>query len=181
MDTGAEAYKRYLAGDDEGIVTLVTLYRSGLLLYLTALVKDVTLAEELTEDTFFKLMVKKPRYRQSGSFKSWLYAIARNLARDEWHRRGRLTALPEEQEEVVASLEEDYLTAEQSRVVRCAMTRLREDYQQALWLKTFEEFDNAEIARIMGKTRRQVEMLLYRAKQSLKTELKKEGFSDENQ
>ena len=52
MDKGAEAYKRYLAGDDEGIVTLVTLYRSGLLLYLTTLVKDVHLAEELTEDTF---------------------------------------------------------------------------------------------------------------------------------
>ena len=181
MDKGAEAYKKYLSGDDEGIVTLVTLYRSGLLLYLTTLVKDVYLAEELTEDTFFKLMVKKPRYREGGSFKSWLYAIARNKARDEWRRRGHLTALPEEQEEAVASLEEDYLTAEQSWVVRCAMTKLREDYQQVLWLKTFEEFDNAEIARVMGKTRRQVEMLLYRAKQSLKTELTKEGFCYENQ
>ena len=79
MDKGAEAYKRYLAGDDEGIVTLVALYRSGLILYLTTLVKDVHLAEELTEDTFFKLMVKKPRYRDKGSFKAWLYAIARNL------------------------------------------------------------------------------------------------------
>ena len=181
MDTGAEAYKKYLAGDDEGIVTLVTLYRSGLLLYLTTLVKDVTLAEELTEDTFFKLMVKKPRYRENGSFKSWLYAIARNLARDEWRRRGRLTALPEEQEAEITSLEEDYFTAEKSGAVHCAMTKLREDYQQVLWLKIFEEFDNAEIARVMGKTRRQVEMLLYRAKQSLKTELEKEGFSDEDQ
>ena len=38
-----------------------------------------------------------------------------------------------------------------------------------------------KIARIMGKSRRQVEMLLYRAKAALKTELTKEGFSYENQ
>ena len=178
---GAQSYRKYLSGDDAGMAELVAQYKDGLILYLTGLVGDVVLAEELTEDTFFKLMVKKPRYRDTGSFKSWLYAIARNKARDEWRRRGHLTELPEEQEEAVASLEEEYLTAEQSQVVRCAMTKLRQEYQQVLWLKTFEEFDNPEIARVMGKSRRQVEMLLYRAKQALKTELTKEGFCVENQ
>lgn len=180
MDQGAEAYKRYIAGDDDGMADLVSLYRGGLILYLTTLVQDVYLAEELTEDTFFRLMVKKPHYRESGSFKAWLYAIARNRARDEWRRRRHLTALPEEQEAAVSSLEEDYLQAEQVSAVRHAMQKLPADYQQVLWLKIFAQFDNAEIARIMGKTRRQVEMLLYRAKLSLRAELEKEGFSYEN-
>ena len=40
----------------------------------------------------------------------------------------------------------------------------------------FEEFHNAQVAFIMGKRKKQVENLVYRAKLSLKSELEKEGF-----
>ena len=181
MDAGAAAYRKFIDGDDEGMVELVTQYKDGLLLYLTGLVHDISLAEELTEDTFFKLLVKKPRYRESGSFKAWLYAIARNIARDEWRRRSHLTELSREQEGELQSLEQSYLSRQDQLTVRRCMKNLSETYQQVLWLKIFEEFSNAEIAKIMGKTCRQVEMLVYRAKQSLKAELTEEGFFDEDQ
>ena len=181
MDAGAQSYQKYLSGDDQGMAELIALYKDGLMLYLAGLTHDVFSAEELTEDTFFKLMVKKPRYRDSGRFKAWLYAIARNVCHDEWRRQSTLVALPEEQLGEVQSLEQSYLHEEDRIAVHRCMARLNPDYGQVLWLKEFEDFDNAQIARIMGKSRRQVEMLLYRAKASLKAELEKEGFCYENQ
>ena len=50
------------------------------------------------------------------------------------------------------------------------------DYRQVLWLAFFEGFTNKEISVVMKKNERQIRNLLYRAKQSLKSELEKEGF-----
>ena len=59
------------------------------------------------------------------------------------------------------------------------LQKLNPDYRQVLYLVFFENFSNSETAKIMHKTKRQVENLLYRAKQSLKSELEKEGFKYE--
>ena len=82
MDRGANSYRRFLDGNDEGIVEIVGDYKDGLILFLNGYVNNINIAEELTEDTFFRLMVKKPRFSGKSSFKSWLYAIGRNVAVD---------------------------------------------------------------------------------------------------
>lgn len=82
MDNGASSYRRFLNGDDEGIVEIVNDYKDGLILYLNGYVNNLYIAEELTEDTFFKLITKKPKYSGKSTFKSWLYAIGRNTAVD---------------------------------------------------------------------------------------------------
>lgn len=82
MDNGASSYRRFLNGDDEGIVEIVNDYKDGLILYLNGYVNNLYIAEELMEDTFFKLITKKPKYSGKSTFKSWLYAIGRNTAVD---------------------------------------------------------------------------------------------------
>ncbi|MDE6657892.1 MAG: RNA polymerase subunit sigma-24, partial [Oscillospiraceae bacterium] len=54
--------------------------------------------------------------------------------------------------------------------------KLKSEYQQVLYLSYFEDFSNAETAKIMHKTKRQIENLLYNARKSLKLELEKDGF-----
>lgn len=56
------------------------------------------------------------------------------------------------------------------------LSHLTADYKAVLWLVFFEGFSNREITVILGKNDRQVKNLLYRAKQSLKSVLEKEGF-----
>ena len=73
MDNGAGSYRRFLDGDDDGIVEIVRDYKDGLIFYINSYVNNIHIAEELTEDTFFKLIVKKPKYRYQYSFKAWLY------------------------------------------------------------------------------------------------------------
>ena len=82
MDNGASSYRRFLDGDDNGITEIVENYKDGLILYLNGYVNNIFIAEELTEDTFFRLVIKKPKYSGKSTFKSWLYAIGRNVAVD---------------------------------------------------------------------------------------------------
>ena len=59
------------------------------------------------------------------------------------------------------------------------METLNPDYRQVLYLTYFEELSNSEAARVMKKSCRQIENLLYRAKQALRSKLEKEGFEYE--
>ena len=183
MDRGEQSYRRYLLGDDSGIVEIVTDYKDGLILYLNSLVNNIHTAEELTEDTFFRLMIKKPVFSGKSSFKSWLYAIGRNIAVDYVRKASRQFSLPPEDMDAYlsdkAELEKPYVREERKAMIHSAMEKLPPDYRQIIWLVYFEEFSNEEAGQIMKKNPRQIRNLLYRAKQSLKTELEKEGLTYE--
>ena len=73
-------YQDFLAGNQEVLTDIIRDYRDGLLLYLNGIVQDITVAEELTEEVFVKLVMKRPRFSADSSFKTWLYVIGRNLA-----------------------------------------------------------------------------------------------------
>ncbi len=182
MDNGAISYQRFLDGDDEGIVEIIRDYKDGLILYLSGITGNIVYAEEIMEDTFFRLVTKKPRFSGRSSFKTWLYSIGRNAAIDSLRNKSRFSDIPVDEYINLAdelSIERDYLKYEQKISLHRALQKLNPDYRQVLYLIFFENFSNSETAKIMHKTKRQVENLLYRAKQSLKLELEKEGFEYE--
>ncbi len=180
MDNGASSYRRFLAGDDNGIVEIIRDYKDGLMLFLNRYVNNIHVAEELTEDTFFKLVTQKPRFVERYSFKTWLYTIGRNVALNHIKRQGYIAAVPlEEIKDLCAdaySVEQAYLRAEQKVQLNRALSRLRTDYATVLHLKYFEDMGNEQISRVLRKSKRQVENMLYQAKRALKAELAKEGF-----
>ena len=77
------------------------------------------------------------------------------------------------------NLEKQYIQEERKLVIHRALSKLSSEYRQMLYLKYFEDMDNSQIAIIMKKNARQIANNIYKAKQSLKTELEKEGFSYE--
>ena len=82
MDNGASSYRRFLEGDDNGIVEIIRDYKDGLILYLNKFVKNFSVAEDLAQDVFVKLAINKPKFREESSFKTWIYKIATNKALD---------------------------------------------------------------------------------------------------
>ena len=179
MDNGASSYRRFHAGDDNGITEIVENYKDGLILYLNGYVKNIFVAEELTEDTFFRLMIKKPKYSGKSTFKSWLYAIGRNVAVDYIRHNSKILNVPIDDVEnylIEQSLEQSYIKEENKLVVNKALNELIPEYRNVLWLTYFEEFSNKETAIILKKTERQIKNLLYRARKALKSKLEKEGF-----
>ena len=180
MDNGASSYRRFLDGDKEGIVEIIRDYKDDLTLYLNTYTRNIGTAEELMEDVFVKLVTKKPRFNEKSSFKTWLYAIGKNMAIDHLRRISKLSDAPIEDfprlTDGEESIEHSYIRQENRLTVQKAMQKLKPRYRQVLYLTFFEELDNEQTAQVMKKTKRQIENLVYHAKQSLKTELSKEGF-----
>ena len=183
MDNGASSYRRFLDGDDNGISEIVEEYKDGLILYLNGYVNNIFVAEELTEDTFFRLITKMPKYSGKSTFKSWLYAIGRNVAVDYIRRNSKVFNTPIENLESHSleeqSLEQSYIKEENKIMVHRALYELIPEYRNVIWLVYFEDFSNKETAIVLKKTERQIRNLLYRAKKSLKLKLEKEGFEYE--
>ena len=89
--------------------------------------------------------------------------------------------VPDEGEEIWdESAIDSFYRGEDAKTVRECMDRLNGDYKTVLYLVYFEEVDGDGAAKIMGKSKKQLANLLYRAKQALKTELEKEGFCYED-
>lgn len=180
MDNGASSYYRFLDGDDTGIVEIIRDYKDGLTLYLNGFVSNIYIAEELMEDTFFKLVTKKPRFKNKNSFKTWLYTIGRNVAIDYVRHNKIFSDEPIEGYEKFLveeeNVEEIFLREERKITVHRALRKLKPEYRQILYLIYFENFSNAEAAVIMKKSKHQIENLIYRARLSLKSKLDKEGF-----
>lgn len=179
MNNGANDYRRFLAGDKDGLADIIRAFRDGLTLYIYSIVGDIGVAEELMEDTFVKLYVSKPKYSEKSSFKTWLYSIGKHTATDYIRRKSRIRLISSETILDISdetNLEYDTIKSEENKVLHKAIQRLKPEYEQVLYLSYFDNFSNKEIAEIMKKTTRQVENLLYNAKKALKNELDKEEY-----
>ncbi len=184
MDYGSNSYKRFLSGDNTGMEDIITKYRDGLIFYLYKLVGSIDKAEDLAEDTFVLLCIKKPKDKQKCSFKTWLYAIGHNLAIDFLRRKDKRTIVSLDTFDNFSSNqdspEEEYIRDNKKMIVNQALNRLKPEYRQVLWLLYFEDLQYKDISIIMHKSVHATEMLASRAKVALKKELIEEGFTHEN-
>ena len=182
MENGASSYRRFLAGDDNALREIIELHKDGLALYLNTIVRNICTAEELTEEVFVELVVKKPEFSDRSSFSTWLYAIGRNIACDYIRKssRRRTVSIDElYQMSDEEDIEKNMLRDEQRIRLRRALSELDSDHSQVLFLNYFGGFSNEETAEIMNRSKRQIENLTYRAKQALRTKLESEGFEYE--
>ena len=178
MENGDSGYARFLRGDESALTELVKTYRGSLTNYLFSIVHDRDLAEDLAEDTFVKLLVKRPPLRKDASFKTWLYTVGRNLALDHLRKTKRRNEVGEEPlafaEAAVGDPAALLIEKEERKALLAAMERLRPSYRQILQLSCFEGFGVGECARILKKEKRAVSVLLHRAREALKKEMTKE-------
>ncbi|MCM1053879.1 MAG: RNA polymerase sigma factor [Bacteroides sp.] len=183
-DNGSKYYLRYLEGDDEGIADIVRAYKDGLIFFINGYVKNIYVAEEITEDVFFRLMVKKPPFTPKYSFKTWLYSIGRNMAVDYIRKKSKSREISDTERITIEadeiSLADRVIRNEDKIALYRALSKLPDRYEQVLKLTFLQGFTNEQAGKIMHKTKRQIEMLIYRAKQALKKQLENDGFSYES-
>lgn len=179
MDNGESSYRRFLSGEDEGMLDLIREYQDGLILYINSIVQNIHTAEDIAEDTFTELAVRHPVFSGRSSFKTWLYSIARNKTGKYLRRGSRRVNIPEEIPDNIKSkenVEDDYIKNEQRNIIYRSLRTIKPEYGQVIYLSYFENMSNEESAVVMKKNKRQIEALLYNAKKALKIDLERSGF-----
>jgi RNA polymerase sigma-70 factor, ECF subfamily len=162
-------------GDRAALEELYLIHFDRIYSYLHVSVGNRHDAEDLTTQTFLKMLESIGRFRwQAAPFSAWLFRIAHNLAMD--HFRANRRWQPEED---VPEPDPDESTSAESgafeSIGRKSMLELIEDLsgeqQQVLTLKFVFNFSNAEAATILGKTEGAIKSLQHRALVSLQKQL----------
>jgi len=159
-------------GDRAALEELYLLHFDRIYAFLYVSVRNRHDAEDLTTQTFVRMLESIGRFRwQSAPFSAWLFRIAHNLAVDHFRSRQhiRVEEVPERDEEAPAEAEALESIAQYGMLE--LIDRLSPEQRQVLTLKFYLGFDNAETAAILGKTEGSVKSLQHRALAALERQL----------
>jgi RNA polymerase sigma-70 factor (ECF subfamily) len=167
--------ERAQKGDREALEELYLIHFDRIYSYLHMSVGNRHDAEDLTTQTFLKMLESIAKFKfQSAPFSAWLFRIAHNLAMD--HFRAARRWQPEEQVPEPPGDEEPSAEAQALQSIgRQSMLELIEglspEQQQVLTLKFVFNFPNADVATILGKTEGAIKSLQHRALVSLQKQI----------
>ena len=149
--TDIELVSEVKKGSRSAFTELVRRHQRGLLRIVLRLTRELPLAEDIVQETFIKAYEKMDMFEGRSSFKSWLYQIGLNTAKNRFRSRP-----PEEfttdvlQGGVEASSERDLVKGDMSRLLRSQVDLLPERQRVAITLRVFEDLSFKEIAQIMN-------------------------------
>ncbi|MBO6061301.1 MAG: sigma-70 family RNA polymerase sigma factor [Clostridia bacterium] len=139
--------------------------------YLLSLCRDPHTAEELTQETFFKVFRKLDSYRGDCKFSTWACSIAKNTYVSYLRKKKRLTELKEDMPDGSPPIEEALADRELSHKIHEKLHLLNDPYKEVFWMRVFGELPFAEIARLHNKTESWARVTFHRAKMMIKEEL----------
>jgi RNA polymerase sigma-70 factor (ECF subfamily) len=174
-DEVRQLVERAQQGDRAALEELYLLHFDRIYSYLHMSVGNRHDAEDLTTQTFMKMLESIKRFRwQSAPFSAWLFRIAHNLAMDHF-RASRRWQPEEEVPEPLGETEPSAEAAAFQSIGRQSMLELIEnlsqEQKQVLTLKFVLNLPNAEVATILGKTEGAIKSLQHRALVSLQKQI----------
>jgi RNA polymerase sigma-70 factor, ECF subfamily len=162
-------------GDRDALESLYLLHFDRIYSYLHMSVGNRHDAEDLTTQTFLRMLEAIGRFRwRSAPFSAWLFRIAHNLAMDHFRATRRWQPeeeVPEPEGAAEASAEEAALASIGRRSMLGLIEKLSVDQQQVLMLKFVFGFSNREAGTILEKSEGAVKSLQHRALASLQKQL----------
>ena len=141
--------------------------------YVVTIVKDQSLAEEITQNTFFKAMTAKRTYEGKASELTWLCSIAKNLAMDECRKNSRYAELDEEMLEQPDNMTKAVEDKDTALRIHLVLHELEEPYKEVFQLRVFGELPFAQIGMIFGKTENWARVTYHRARLKIKERMDK--------
>ena len=153
--------------------------------YTLSLVHDPDMAEEITQETFFRALKKINDYRGEASLKVWLCQIARNLSFDSLKRQSKTTALTKHDDESddyelpagsESNPEEQLLRKQTAMKIHRILHDLKDPYKEVFQLRTFGDLSFAEISELFGKSESWARVTYYRSRMMIKEELDEDSL-----
>ena len=163
-------------GDTTAFQILYQRYRDPIFRFAYRMLGSVEAAEDVAHDCFLSLIRQPERFdSRKASFRTYLYAAARNQAAKQYHSFGRETTLdelshePVDRSEPMSQVLDDELASE----VAVAIASLPPLQREALVLFEYEELSLAEIGEVVGVDANTVKARLFRAREKLRAKLER--------
>jgi len=163
------------AGDAEAFGCLYQRYVNAIYRYLFVRLGDVQEAEDLTEDVFFRSFESLGGYREQGwPFSAFLYRVAKNMLTDFYRRKKPETGLSvaERAADSLRPLDEHVIRSEQLDDLRQAMDAIAPKYREVVILRVILALPTSVVARWMDQSEGATRVLLHRALESIRRELR---------
>ncbi|HZI48192.1 MAG TPA: RNA polymerase sigma factor [Pyrinomonadaceae bacterium] len=166
------------SGDTTAFQILYQRYRDPIFRFAYRMLGSVEAAEDVAHDCFLSLIRQPERFDSSkASFRTYLYAAARNQAAKQYSSFGRETTLNDLSQEPVAAERDEpmaqILDNELAFEVAGAIASLPPLQREALVLFEYEELSLAEIGAIVGVDANTVKARLFRAREKLRSKLER--------
>ena len=143
--------------------------------YIRSISQDGSLAEEVTQETFFKALEKIGQFRGDCDVRVWLCQIAKNTLFDHLKKQTKPLRGDETLETTESAggelLEEKLAQRSQAMEIHKVLHRLSEPYKEVFSLRTFGELTFREIGMLFGKSENWARVTYYRARVKIREEL----------
>ena len=127
---------------------------------MMTIVKNQSLAEEITQNTFYKAMTAKHTYEGKSSEFTWLCSIAKNLAIDECRKNTKYASFDEASSEVSFDMVDNYEDQDTALQIHLILHELQ--------VRVFGELSFSQIGTIFGKTENWARVTYHRARLKIK-------------
>jgi len=183
VDLDTQLMIRVQRDDASSFSELLARNRSLVLNYLSRMVVNRAIAEELAQDVFVRVYRSRGTYEPTARFSTWLYRITTNVAlnhfRDEKRNQNQISLDMQDSAHVRreaqdgAQLVEDRLVREVVvQQIRNAIRALPPKQRAAVIMHKYDDMDYSQIARVLGCTTSAVKALMFRAYETLRLRLK---------
>ncbi len=145
------------------------LYFRDVYKYALSLSRDPHIAEEITQETFFKALNSIGSFRGQCRLYVWLCQIAKNTYFTYAQKQSRLP--PDQDVHSGQTLEEHLLAKESAFEIHKVLHRLPDPYKEVFSLRVFGELSFLQIGELFGKTESWARVTYYRARMKIKEEI----------
>lgn len=168
MISDEELFRQVQEGSEAAMEALAHRFHRPVFAYLLRLLEHRSAAEDLTQETFARLLVRAHQYRFPEPFKPWLFTIAHNLYRDYCKAHANCTTIPvaEPVSQAVADL--SLRMAERMEVVE-AIRALDQPHREVVLLRYYHDLTVDGIATVLGVPAGTVKSRLFHAMQKLRS------------
>lgn len=149
-------------------------YYSSLNKYLISLTKNEDLAEELTQETFFKALKNINKYDEKYKMLTWLCEIGKNTYYSLYKKNKKLEAIDDSVLDDESEIIDKIIDSETNKELLRLVHSLDDPYKEVFTLRTFGELSFKEISDIFTKTESWARIVYYRSKLKIKEMLEDE-------
>ena len=146
-------------------------YYSEVYKFVLSLCQNHSLAEEITQESFFKALKSIDSFNGNCKISTWLCKIARNTLFSYTKKHNRQVDYPLDAILSDENIEEQFADKETAYAIHKVLHKLNEPYKEVFWLRIFGELSFAQIGALFEKTESWARVTYYRAKIMIKEEL----------